>query len=489
MVDNQRELSLRRTAYAVTVLLLFFYFQMGQVNYFLARSIKQGFYLYLPPVLFAGVLYFRRLRDGVEIRLFAAYFAWVVLTQILNGDRVLSRGFLFILDLSLMLPFVELGLTLDAAGRRRVLTVLAAILCVWFFALGLLGVWSFLSGTRLINPITGGWLTNMPYAYGVTRLSMLDTNPNVVAFWYMVSLSLSVYVFFACRRKLWRVPALLSALVDFIVIAFTECAGIMLATSCCCGLLAAMLFWARCKSGKRLPRAAIAVVLAVLAGFGCYRAYKLCFDSRTPILHAIEEKRQPEAVPTRNLYGDATASLLSARSLPAGAAAEAAPLSAELTMSPVVEKLNKLSNGRVRIYLAALEGIRRHPVTLLRGSAAERVMDDVNAVLKPEGADSYSHMHNFLLQTLVLTGLIGFSLVLVICVRLLLSAWRLCFSEKLKLPFAERTLALPLIACLIIGQFESGFFNYTDERTLFFYLIAGFVLGTCREGRRSTAIG
>ena len=197
---DRRSAVLLRTVYTVTVIGIFLYFLMWQVNFYLAESIKQGIYLFFPPVLLAGVLYFRKLKDGIEIKLVAAYLLWVVITRIINGDRVLSKEYLFVLDLSLMLPFMSLGLVLDRAGRRRVLNWLSVILGVYFFMLGVLCIYTYITSRDLINPITGGYLTAVFHkSKGV--ITALDTNPNTIAFWFMMPFLLMLYQLFSSKSK------------------------------------------------------------------------------------------------------------------------------------------------------------------------------------------------------------------------------------------------------------------------------------------------
>ena len=157
MGNDRRSAVLLRAAYSFAVVLVFLYFLMWKVNFYLAESIKQGVYLFFAPVLIAGTLYFRGLRDGIEIRLVGIFLTWVVITRVINGDRVLSGEYLFVLDLALMLPVMELGLVLDAAGRRRVLNWLSVILGVYFFALGVLCILAFLLHTEYINPFLKVW--------------------------------------------------------------------------------------------------------------------------------------------------------------------------------------------------------------------------------------------------------------------------------------------------------------------------------------------
>ena len=51
------------------------------------------------------------------------------------------------------------------------------------------------------------------------RLTLLGVNPNTTALWFFFSACLMAYCFFACGRKLWRIPIVLCALVDYLAVA------------------------------------------------------------------------------------------------------------------------------------------------------------------------------------------------------------------------------------------------------------------------------
>ena len=482
-MEKKRSAVLRRTAFSLAVTLLFLFFLMWKLNFYLAANIKEGLYLFIAPVLIVGVLYFRGLRDGLESKLLAAFMAWLVLTRIVNGDRVLNREYLFLLDMALMLPMFALGLVLDAAGRKRVLTALSVVLSVYFFVLGCLCIYTFISHNDMMNPITGGHLTEVHYGDVIPRICALDTNCNVVAYWFMIPLLLAPYLFFSCRRKLWRVPIVLSALVDYIVIAYTYCRSVMLASSLCFGLLAVMLLRRRAPGMQRLLRALLSLLLFAAVTAGCFLCYGYTAAGRRVIKDALDKLAEPEELQTQLAPAVQSEPMELRAFVPFEMTVPAQVESTELAaINRAGEStLDELSSGRLHIYRAALEAVRRQPAILLRGCAADDVMKLTNAVLEEEGYSERVHMHNFVMQCLLLVGVPGLLLVLVVCARLVFAGLRLALSEKHSAPFAEQTLALPVLACLIFGQFESGFFNYTDERTLYFYLISGFLIGCYRR--------
>ncbi len=464
MPEKRSDIIFLRRAYAVTVVLLFLYFQFWQVNFYLAQSIKDGVYLFVPPVLIAGVLYFRRLRDGIEVKLVAAYLIWVVITRVLNGDRVLERQYVFLLDLALALPFLSLGLVLDDAGRRRVLNWLSAILGVCFSALGLIGVYSFVTGRNLVNPITGGMLASVSRLPGRGELAFLDTNPNIVAFWYMIALTLMLWCA-ASDKRLWlRVLAALAALLDIAVISLTQCRGVFLSVAVGLGLLAALLLRRRCERQKAALTAALAILVFLAAAAASYTAMDrlgaLIWHEPTPV--AAEESAAMQAHLTPRAEPQMLRAVADQR--------EAEPVQ----LNSVFEKLDGISTGRLKIWKAAFQALRENPRILLFGQDGASVIDETNRFLVQMQHYAESHFHNYLLHTLMLTGLPGLLLVLLFSVLLALCCLRMLLTPAAALP--DQILCISALGAMLYGQLEAGFFTFTDSRTLFFYLLAGFCL-------------
>lgn len=468
---DRRSAVLLRTVYTVTVIGIFLYFLMWQVNFYLAESIKQGIYLFFPPVLLAGVLYFRKLKDGIEIKLVAAYLLWVVITRIINGDRVLSKEYLFVLDLSLMLPFMSLGLVLDRAGRRRVLNWLSVILGVYFFVLGVLCIYTYITSRDLINPITGGYLTAV-FHKSKSVITALDTNPNTIAFWFMMPFLLMLYQLFSSKSKMLRVLIAFSGLTDLIVIALTQCRSILAALSICLGILGAILAGEK----LRVSRWGAALLILFVFASSCAVSY-MCFHG----IYMLADRMRPsntEVASTSAQVGMAAVDIvLEPTVLSARIPVSAQPEPQSVTVS--YEYLNRRLSGRLEIFRGAYLALKEEPAILFRGQSTENLLVRTNAYLIWKTEEPKVQFHNYLLQVLMLTGIPGLFLALSISLSLLFRCIRSFMDRKNQLK--DRVFGLCAIACLLFGQMESGFFNYTDARTLFFYLTAGIVFGISRN--------
>ena len=445
---------LRRSAFIAAVFLIFLFFMLWQVNFFLARNLKTTWYMMAVPVLTAGVLYFRRLQDGLEIKLLVCYWLWYLLSRVLNGDLALVEDFLYVFDLQLMIPFLLLGMTLDAAGRRRFLDWFSAVVGLFHFALGLAALWAFLLRTRALNPITRGYLVFVDQGY-FNRINILDTNPNSSAFWFMMALLLMVYQFFACRKKLWRVPITLAGLVDYLVIAITYTRSVKLAVGVAFGLLAVLLAQRLLKTQSKALAALILLLVFAVSAPLVYKGFDLATDGlgRVSVILRTEEvdtgaEVEVKSAVTESDYTD--------------------PRSWDGSM-------DTLSSGRLTIYKGALYTISQKPLILLRGCLTKDSMTLTNEY--GQFTDLKPHYHNFLFQLLIVTGLPGLLLAGAICLLLVVKTIKLFFSKDTRASLAVKTLCLPVTASLIYYLFEVSLFTEIDVRPLYAFLFFGLLLG------------
>ena len=95
----------------------------------------------------------------------------------------------------------------------------------------------------------------------------------------------------------------------------------------------------------------------------------------------------------------------------------------------------------------------------------------------------YHHMHNFLAQVLMLTGLPGFLLVFCFAILLAVKMIRFIFVVHPNATVEAKTLTLPLAGIFVYGMFETVIFTSsadhgapTDIRELYFFFVAGIFL-------------
>ena len=452
-----------KTALALSVLLMYLFYLFSNLNVYLFFSLRETWFVLAVPVMVAGTLYFcRHLWKRWEYRLAVLYCCWFLLSRMLHDNLALTEDFTKTLDVFLLLPFFALGMLLTADERRRFLDFFSALVGGFYFIIGIACIVSFLARIMIVNPITGQYICGMRTEEGFIRLIVFDINVDTCACWYLNSFLLMVYQFFSCRKKLWRIPIILSAAVDYIILSMIYTRSVMLAFSLMMGLLAALLIWrkmTKCKSSIRW----ICMILAFLAitpmvylsfnqtlmAFG-----RLSINLRYP--DALREEKEEyflrDYTNPKKLVGD---------------------------------DITEVSHGRDWIYKSAFVTIRENPSVLLTGSLIKDSNEIATEYLRENGrykADKeLPHFQNFVLQVLILTGLPGFLLMLSLCGLLIRSSLRLFFTFPETIPASAQVLMLPVLGGMIYGMFEVTYFTNADHCSLLFYLMAGFLTGTYYE--------
>ena len=468
----------RVAVWAAAVVLLLSFYMLWPVNFYLAESLKNSYYMIAVPLLVGGVLYFRKLRDGLEYKLLLGYWIWFWLTRVLNGSPALNHDFQITFDLALMIPFFGLGLAMNAVRRRRFLNWLSAIVGGYHFLLGLVCLLAFLQRRVYINPITEGSIGLQTSTY-FSRIDVFDTHPNVTAFWFLMALFLMIYQFFACENKLWRIPILISASVDFLAISITYSRSVRVSAALAFGLLVVMLLNRSVRKGwaVRIVLLLVSFVLVFSLTYWASGAGAICLSKVSDRLYPNESA----AVST-----ESAGELETRKSFPARPVAlSASRLSAG---TQVWERndprqwngsLNDFSSNRLAIWRSAWEAVKDQPDVLLRG----RLIKDVMTVSNKHLFFDAAHFHNSVIQILMTTGIPGLILAAALILLLLYHGLRLLFSNGPQATIPAKTLVLPVISSLVHFLLEAGLFTVCDVRTLFYFLLCGFALGFARDAK------
>ena len=502
MMEKTEKLHINiKTAWTLTVFVLFCFYMFWPVNFYLAESVKATYYMIVVPLLVGGVLYFRRLRDGLEYRFLVGFWLWFCLTRIINGNPTLKYDFQFVFDLALMLPFLAQGLSQTRDERRIFLDSLSAAVGGYHFAVGLIALSAFLRRTIIINPITEGSL-GIIAEYDYARINIFDTHANVTGYWFLMALFLMIYEFFACRKKLWRIPILLSAAVDLIVIAITYSRSVRVSMALALALMTAVLLYTWLHKKSRLLCGVVVTVGMLAVAWAAFEGSALCADvmatlsyeisGTRPLAETVQQAELPEddglaeAGETAGSGRDPHA-IVTTLSIRAGEM-KASPM--ELSSKGLVHSdprpktgtLDELSSARLQIWRSAFQAIGVDPSILWKGQLVKDTMTVANTFSDPEATGGEpAHFHNSLIQVLMTTGIPGLLFAGGFLVLLVFHSLRLLFSSESSVSLETRMLALPVIASLPHFMLEAALFTTCDVRTLFFFLMCGMALGAERS--------
>lgn len=459
---------------------LFFilFYVYNPVNKYLWETARTTYVLLMIPLLVGFYYFFRRLRDGIEQKLVAAYAVWFFITRLLLGDFWLRQNMEFdvVCELAVSSVILPVGKLLDGEGRRKVLNWLSLGLSIYFFPLGIIGLYAFFARKMIYNPMTGATVAAVTQTSGFDRLNITDLNPNISAFLYFLMFFLMVYQFFCCRKKLWRIPAAVSAVVYYLLMVVTFSRNVMITFSVCLAMLVILpVLKALTGRKKWLQALAVALVLVIVVPLGVM-SFDATADLSSKIISANIAGQSTVAAPTAALESPA----LGLSPLSAGAAAPAAsPTVAEDAFTDDRDLGEDLMNlaGRDQIFKGAVTSVMQEPLRLLRGALYDHVLDITNKSLK----HPHYHYHNYLLQVFGLTGLPGLVLVLVFSVLVAIRMIQVYFSADPRLGLPVKILTIILTGYFLYGMAEIPMFGFTDARSYPFFLLAGIFLAYSYE--------
>lgn len=478
----------RRGVWTVTSFLLLCHYMLMSVKNDAVLALHYSFFLLVVPVLVAAVLYYRRPQDGTEYKLLLAYWLWFWFSRALNGSPLLDHDFRRFFDFSLTIPFLAFGSSLTKEERNRFLDWLSAVFGSFYFVFGLIALHAFLHRSMYELPALSeiGIIQEASYA----RINFFGTHPNTSGYWYLISLFLMIYQFFHCKQKLWRIPILLSATLDLVVIAITYSRSVRLCMAMAFALLTAVLLLRALQNRPRFLRTSIAFLAAILVLIASYESSGLCADVMATLSYDITDMHPISETTAQNAGPQAPARAedrSSARPVTLSSGLRETPRAGNLRDGlvqsdprPKSGDLNNLSSNRIAIWRAAFQAITVKPSVLWRGQLYGDAMTITHHILGPDFPGGLPwHFHNELLQILMITGLPGLILASAFLFLVFCKAFRSLFCSRF--PLDDRMLALPVLAVLPRIMLEASLFTSTDILTLFFILMCGMTIGLTRE--------
>ena len=457
-------------------LFFIFFYAYNPVNKYLWATMRQTYVLLAIPLAVGLYYYIRRLEGGLEQKLVTAYAVWYFLTRLMLGD-IWFQGNMeadVVCELAVSSVILPVGSLLNGEGRRKVLNWLSLGLSMYFFPLGLVGIYTFFTRHSVYNPITEATIAGVSDTDNNIRINLTDLNPNISAFLFFLMFFLMVYQFFSCRKKLWRIPIVISAAVYYLLMGFTFSRSIMFTFSVCAAMLVVLLVLKVLAGRKKWVQAlAIALVVVTVAPLGV-KSFDVTAGlvSKAIVANMAEDSAQTAATSA----GQTTTEELQPGSVEAPATATAMPEDAFTDHRDLGKAVSTLS-GRDQIFKGAIYSAVEEPARLLRGALFDHVMDVANQHMK----HSHYHYHNYLLQVYGLTGLPGFLLVLAFSVLIIIRMVQAYFSSDPRLGLPVKILTIILTGYFLYGMTEIPMFGFTDVRSYPFFLLAGIFLAYSYE--------
>ncbi len=457
---------------------VFLYYMLWRFSSDFFGKLFATYFITAAIVMVAFCVWFRRFRDGWETKLLGIFWIWFCIAKIANGDRTLGNYYYLIITLAVCYCFLPVGITAAKEQREKVLDWFSFAIGFFYAGIGTLSLYSMVSGNAVVNPFSGDILTQVQNGIS-RRLMILGNHLSSTGSTFFVALSLMIYQFFHCRRRAWRVPIVLAFLEFYLCIGATFSRSNMGAVAVCMAMAVILLVLQKIPREKKTACVMTVVLATVIVTSFVYMSFSWSTGVLGQIAASIHKETMDsgEITETNEIIEKISFSELATRTENNAESPAAEEPDEDLFRdNRSLETDIKSFSHRKELYQAVFVTFKAEPRSMLTGSNVGNMLRYADEIRYGSPYYyHYEHMHNFLLQVLMLTGIPGFILVLAFCVLLLIRMVRVFFSERLSI--AEKTLVLPLAGLLIYYMLEAGLFTETGVQTLFFFLIAGMVIG------------
>ena len=436
-------------------------------------------------VLGAGAVSFRKKPAGMTEWLITGYFLWTVVTRLVLGDLGYKAEIELLRSASIMLVFL-LVRRMPEEQSRRVWQILGGLLCAY------LTVWA-VQGLRVAA--TGGepfgfWrqVLTIQEEEAVRFVQVGDLHRNATAAWFMVGLWLLCIQWSLCKKKIWRVPIALDAVLMYCMVAMQRCRSICVAIGAGFGLLAAMGVWKLAGNRKR----PIQIILALLTAMACtvtvYKSFTWTNDGivkiSEPIRARLEEERfwelaSQEYIPEGYVPSWEMTEAAAPETTPEAAPSETVPAETQAEEPQGLLPGEQVTDNRsffrdlltltmrIEVWQAELHVVSCNPMFLLFGQKRSEI---VNNLAIYSGMVRVSHTHNGYMQILALYGLPGLVLFGLFSLLLVKKMVLLFFSDA---PVSRKLFLIPVAALFLYSVMEPLFCSSCMPSVCFALFAAG----------------
>lgn len=402
-------------------------------------------------------------KNCVEVKLLTAYIFWLFITCIINSDVSFQKSHEYIRIFILSVSTIYCGFVLEPKKRKIALIAVSVVICAYYTVLAAAGIYASIIGEDVHLPFL---VTATTYKEGGTQiLTIAGYNRNVSSMWFALACCMTLYLITVCRRKLVRVLLALIALVMYVTVSLTMSRTTMGSLAVAFAMFAMIVVSRKLqnKSTKVKAAALLCTIIIILP-----LSYKGCDYMCRAVTHfAVEYNSQTED-------NDYTAQ-------------ENETEKKELEDIQFKDYRNASSlrtlEGRTYIWKAGIQAIRMEPQRLLKGALVTDYMtlpDLLHDRSDPAFLLGYtSHMHNFLADPLMITGLPGFAFVVAFTVLLVIRMIKVFFAAHIEM--SVKVLTLPIAASLVKNMLETIIFWSENISNTLFCFIAGVFLAYSYE--------
>lgn len=413
--------------------------------------------------------------DKAEVKCLIFYLFWLVVTRYVNNDIRLEKSANHMRIVIACISVIICSMALERDKRKKALNIVAVMVSAFFFLLSLVSIYSAIMRADITLPFGISFEILNQDATHYFQI-MPARNRNLTSFWFAVSCCFALYLMTISKKKVLYIPLTVSLVTQYVAVGLSMSRGSMIALSIALAMFVMLLADKKLADGKMEIRIVVLALTAIVGLLVFYKGFAVLCGA-VDSLHSAFAPAQ-ETVITSSTDADAvTADANTAETAEQGDKTDDAAFSDPRTMEDTL-----LLGGRVENWLSAVAAIRLEPQRLLKGGIFKEYMTLPNLLNQNKLAGrhvDYGHMHNYLIDTLLLTGLVGLTLMLLFTLFLALRMIKVFFAKEIAMPI--KTLTVLLAMCLVKNLVDTIIFNVDDITNFLFCFIAGVFLSYSYE--------
>ena len=414
--------------------------------------------------------------DGIAVKMLLAFFAWLVATRPLLLDAYLSESMLFIVPLALNIAIMCFGASLDENGRKRIFLIISAVVCVFCFLICIGVLYAAITRRNIILPLYIEII--MKEEGGLHYMDLRATHRNTSSQWYCICFCLAAVLGALSKKKLVKVLCSIMMAAFYVAVSIGLSRISMIALAIAMGMMVALILIKHFKNKKTSVHVAFGLAAVLVVTPVIYKSYNLVGSAVEKLSLAVTPIGQ--LAEETEMRDDENANLDDSDVIPVVEIEEGDSMYTE-TRS---KENTMMLGGRVLVWKSIASVVRYEPWRVNFGGLNKDYMAAINRTISNTDPSAVVvNTHNYLIETLMLTGVPGLILMALFSLFLVVRMIKVFFSPDAAL--LPKLLTIPLTATLFKGLGEATLIFHdrvgNDITNYIFFLAAGIFLAYSYE--------
>lgn len=426
-------------------------------------------------IFFCG---FTKKKHSFALKMIIIFFVWLVLTRPLLGDVQLIASIPTIIPTALNVGIICYAASLEDGEGKKLFKLIATLICVFYcyVCIGLL----YAAVTRYdisLPPFIG---IKMKEEGGLHYVDLTSSHRNTSAQWYCACFCIAACLAVLSEKKAFKVLCGAMMAVFFVTVAISLSRISMIALAIAIGMMAALIIIKRFPNKKTYVHVALALAAVLVVTPVIYKSYSLVGSAVEKLSLAVTPIEQTaEAVtPSNDVETDESVA--------------APPSDSKVTIedgdamfTETRDKENTMMlGGRVLVWNSIYTVLKNEPYRMRFGGLTSDYIAEINNIISQTDPTAVvQHTHNYLIESLFLTGIPGLLIMLVFSAILLVRMLKVFFSPRADM--YHKLLVIPLSVILVKNMGEATLlYHYSianDITNYIFFLVAGIFLAYSYE--------